>query len=46
MENYTKALTPCLVEKNLLAKNDLNVMRRILYVNGWRTVARQKNIEA
>ena len=43
VENSTKGLTPPappLIEKILLAKIDLHVMKRILYDTGWETVAR------
>ena len=41
VENSTRGpIPPPLVEKSLLAKNDLHVMKRILYNTGPRVVAR------
>ena len=40
VEYSTKGLTPALSGKIFLAKNDLHVVKRILYDTGRRTVAR------
>ena len=40
VENSTRGPIPPLVEKSLLAKNDLHVVKRILYNMGPRVVAR------
>ena len=41
VEESAKSPPPTFLEKKLLAKNDLHVMKRIPYDTGWRTIARR-----